>query len=111
MGVRLVRMDPDAGPDVVMAIGDGNDRVPFALAGGDVEEAGNAACARILEHFVLALHEPFVIEVAMTIDQPHAASSSSSSRRGNKGVGCGIGFPPSPASIRVSSLSADSGMI
>ena len=34
----------------------------------------------------------------MAIDQPHAASSSSSSR-GNKATGCAIGSPPSPASI------------
>src|SRR5206468_5516379 len=83
-----------------------------ALAGRDIEEPRDAAIAGIFKHFILAFDQAFVIEVAVAVDQPHAAaSSSSSSSRGNKGVGCGIGAPPSPASIRLSNLSADSGMI
>src|SRR4051812_36396637 len=111
MGVGLVRMHADAGPDVVVLLGNGDDRIPFALAGGDVEEAMNATLPCVLKHFVLAFDQAFVIEVAVAVDQPHAASSSSSSSRGNSGVGWGIGAPSLPASISVSSLSADSGMI
>ena len=33
MRVGLVRMDADAGPDVGLALGDGDDVVPFALRG------------------------------------------------------------------------------
>ena len=58
MRVGLVRMDADAGPDVRLALGDGDDVVPLALARRDVEEAGDAAFACILKHFVLALDRP-----------------------------------------------------
>ena len=90
MRVGFVRVDPDAGPDVGLALGDGNDVAPFALAGGDIEEACYAAFARTLKHFGLAFYQAFVIEVAMAVDQPHAAASSSSgsSSRGKSGVGC-----------------------
>src|SRR5437868_7434521 len=112
MGIGLVGMDSDAGPNIRLALRDGNDIVPFALSGGDVEKPRDSAFAGIFKHFCLALDEALVIEVAVAVDQPHAASSSSgSSRRGKSGVGCGIGTPPSPASISDSSLSADSGMI
>ena len=70
MCVGLMRMDTDAGPDVGLPLGEGDDVVPFALAGRDVQEAGDAALPRILKHFGLALDEPFVIEVAMAVDQP-----------------------------------------
>src|SRR5205814_3139383 len=108
-----MRMDADAGPDVRLALGQSDYVAPFVLAGRDVEETADAAFARIFKHFSLALDQTFVIEVAMAVDQSHAASSSSSgsSSLGNKGVGCGIGAPPSPASIKVISLSADSGII
>ena len=33
MGVGLVRMDADAGPDIVMALGDGDDVAPIRSAG------------------------------------------------------------------------------
>src|SRR6185503_13991840 len=77
----------------------------------DIEEPRDAAIASVLKYFCLPFDETFVIEMTMAVDQLQAASSSSSSRRGNKGVGWGMGAPPSPASIRVKSLSADSGMI
>src|SRR6476469_7943718 len=114
MGVSLVRMNPDAGPDVIVLVSNGDDRVPLALPGGDVEEALDAASAGVLKHFVLPLDEAFVIEVAMAIDQPHSATSSASSSsasRGNSGVGGGMGAPPSPASRSASSLAALSGII
>ena len=87
MRVGLVRVDADARPDVGLALGDGDDVAPLALARRDVEEAGDAAFARVFKHFVLAFDQAFVIEVAVAVDQPHAASSSSgSSSRGNSGV-------------------------
>ncbi len=87
MGIRLVRVDADAGPDVGVTLGGRDDCAPLALAGLDVEEAGDAALPRVIKHFVLALDQALVIEVAVAVDQPHAASSSSSSSRGNSGVG------------------------
>src|SRR5262245_16332842 len=88
MGVRLVRVNADGCPDVGISLGSRDDVIPFALAGRDVEEALDTAFARIFKHFILALDQAFVIQVAMAVDQPHAgSSSSSSSRRGNKGVG------------------------
>ena len=71
MGIGLVRVDADARPDVRLALGDGDDVAPFALAGRDVEEAGDAAFAGVLKHFGLTFDEAFVVEVAMAIDQPH----------------------------------------
>ena len=58
-------------------------------------------CARIVKDFVLALDQALVIEVAMAVDQPHAAASSSSgnSSRGNSGVGCASRKSPSPARV------------
>src|SRR6185369_10177964 len=113
MGVGFVGMDSNAGPDVIVALGDANDVIPLALAGGDVEESGNASFPCIIKYFVLAFGEALVIEMAMAVDQPHAAASgsSSSSSRGKSGCGSAIGAPPAPASICVSSLSADRGMI
>ena len=104
-------MDADARPDVVVlrsatAMISSHSRCRVEM----LRKPLTPRCRRVFKHFVLALDQAFVIEVAMAVDQPHAAaSSSSSSSRGNSGVGCGIGVPPSPASIRVSSLSADSG--
>src|SRR5690348_6240457 len=113
MRVGFVRVNADAGPHIGLALRHGDDIAPLALPRGDVEEAGDAALARVFKDFGLALDQSFVIEVTMAVDQPQAASSSSSgsSRRGNRGVGCGIGAPPSPASIKVRSLSAASGTI
>src|SRR5688572_23416432 len=110
MRVRLVRVDPDRGPDVIVALGGTEDVAPFALAGRDVEEAGDTSRPCVGKHLVLPLGEARIIQVAVAVDQPHAASSSLSSRRGNKGCGCAIGCPPLPLSIRVRSLSADSGI-
>src|SRR4051794_33094139 len=61
MGIGLVRMDADARPDVLIALRDGDDVAPFALPGGDVEEALDAAIACILKHFGLAFDEALVI--------------------------------------------------
>src|SRR5438874_1436920 len=92
MRIGLVRVNANAGPDVVVALGDGDDVIPLALAGRDVEETGDAALAGTLQHLILAVDQAFVVQVAVAIDQPHTASSgsSSSSSRGNKGVGCSI---------------------
>src|SRR5688572_2739729 len=109
MGVGFVRMDADRRPDVGIGFGDGDDVVPFVLTGRDVEEAGDSGGPGIGEHFVPALGEALVIEVAMAIDQPHAASSSASSSRGKIGCGWAMGTPPRPLSIRVSNLSAEAG--
>src|ERR1041384_4602284 len=89
MGVRFMRMDAHGRPDIGITIGHSDHAVPLALTGGDVQEAGNAALPRTVEDFGLAFDQAFVVEVAVAIDQPHAASSSSSgsSRRGKSGVG------------------------
>src|SRR6476619_6042628 len=99
-------MNSDAGPDVIVCVGDGNDRVPFALPGRDVEETLDAAGSGVLEYFVLPLDQALVIEVAMAVDQPHSAASSStsSSSRGNKGVGC-ASLKPLRANFRYQSTS------
>src|SRR5688572_19216170 len=112
MGVGLVRMDANRRPDVGMGLGRGDDVIPLTLARRYVEEAGDAGGPGIGQHFVAALGQTLIIEVAMAVDQPHAASSSSaSSSRGKIGCGWAIGAPPCPLSIRVSNLSADPGMI
>src|SRR5262245_54455652 len=110
MGISLMRMDADGGPDVGIALGHADNVIPFALPGRDVEKAGYAATAGTIEHLVLALGEPVVIEVAVAVDQPHAASSSSSSSLGNKGTGCAIAAPPAPLSINAINRSAEAGM-
>src|SRR6185369_7930786 len=106
MSVGLVRVNSYGRPDVGVSLGGRDDVTPLTLAGRNVEEALDAAFPRVFKHFILALDEPVVIEVAMAVDQPHAASSSSSSSLGNKGVGCAMGVPRSPLSIRAISLSA-----
>ena len=112
MRVGLVRMDSDGRPDVGVALGGADHVVPLALAGRDVEETVHAARARIGEHFVLTLGKTLVVEVAMAVDQPHAAASSSSGQLQprEQGVGCAIGAPPFPLSIATRSFSADSGI-
>ena len=71
MRVGLVRVNPDARPHVGLALRHRDDRVPFLLAGRDVEEAGHAARARRVEHLALPLGEPVIDQVAMAIDQAH----------------------------------------
>src|SRR5688500_15702760 len=111
MGVGLERMDADRRPDVCIGCGSGDDVIPFALTRGNVEETGDAGGPFIGQHLVPALGQALVIEVAMVVDQPHAASSSSaSSSRGKIGCGWAIGAPPCPLSIRVSNLFAEAGM-
>jgi hypothetical protein len=61
-------MDADACPHVGLAFCNGDDVAPFALPGGDVEEAANAPLARVFKHFRLPLHQALVIEMAMAID-------------------------------------------
>lgn len=63
--VRIVRVDPDAGEHVVIALSGGDDVVPFALAGRDVEKASDTGLPRAIEHGVLLLDEALVIEVAV----------------------------------------------
>src|SRR5690606_3195473 len=99
MGVGLMRMDADRRPDIRIALGNGNNFSPFLLAGRYVEKAGNPPAARALQHLVLALGQPGIVEVAVAIDQSHAASSpspSGSSSLGKTGVGCSIGLPSMP---------------
>ena len=84
MRVGLVRVDPDARPHVGLALGDRDDRVPFLLAGRDVEEAGHAARPRRVEHLALALGEPVIDQVAMAIDQAHAAAGQLEPREGRR---------------------------
>src|SRR5688500_2239915 len=109
MRVSLVRVDADARPHVVVALGGGEDLAPLRLPGGDVEETGDATGTGVVEHLRLALGEAGVIEMAVAVDQPHAASSSSS-RRGKIGTGWAIGRPPLPLSISAFSCTAAAGV-
>src|SRR6185503_14827031 len=109
MGVGLVWVDPDARPDIVVALGRGEDLAPLLLPGGDVEEAPHPAGAGVVEHLRLALDQPGIVEVAVAVDQPHAAASSSS-RRGKIGTGWAIGWPSFPPSISAVSFSAEAGV-
>src|SRR5436190_2148876 len=109
--IRLMWMNADTGPDVIISFGRTHHLAPFALTGRDVEEAGDAARPGAGQHFLLPLGQSGVIQVAMTVDQPHAAASSSPrSSRGKIGVGWPIGVPSLPLSISVISLSAEAGM-
>src|SRR6476646_9932259 len=108
MGIGFMRMDSDAGPDIRLAFGDGDDGIPLALAGRNVEEARHTDSTRVFKHLRLALQQAFVIEVAVAVDQLHASSSSSSSSgsssRGNKGSGAAIAPEARPPSMYSSSL-------
>src|SRR5262249_38931761 len=86
VSICFVRMNAYARPDVRMALRHANDVTPFLPPCRDIEETTNAFFTRIFKDFVLALDEAFIIEVAMAVDQPHAAASSSSasSSLGNK---------------------------
>src|SRR6187551_431653 len=111
MGICLMRVHADGRPDVLVSIRNGDDVIPFALTGRNVEESADAPRAGIGEHFVLPIRQALVIEVAVAIDQLHAASpsSSGSSRRGKTGTGWSR--PPlSPASTASMSFCADAGM-
>jgi hypothetical protein len=84
MIVGLVRMDTDAGPDIVFPLGGGNNFPPLALACRNVEKPPDAGSARPCQHPLLVLCQTGIIQVAMRIDQHHASSCvSGSSRRGN----------------------------
>ena len=90
MCVGLVGMDADSGPDIGIALGRSEHVAPLALARRNVEETLHTSRTRIREHFVLPLGKTGVVEVAVAVDQPHLAaseaSSSASSRRGNRGA-------------------------
>src|SRR5690349_14372254 len=90
MRICFMRVDSDAGPDIRLALGHGNDRAPLTLARRDIEEAADATLPCIGQNLVLTFGEALIIEMAVAIDQPHAScsSSSGSSSRGNSGVGC-----------------------
>ena len=92
MRIRFVGMNADARPDIGMALGRADDVVPLLLAGRNIEKTATPARPGSRQHFLLPLGEALVIEVAMAIDQGHAAASSSpSSSRGKIGVGWAIG--------------------
>jgi hypothetical protein len=55
MRVGFVRMNSDARPDVVVALGDRDDVAPFALPSGDVEEAATPRARAASSTCVLAL--------------------------------------------------------
>ena len=65
MGIGLVRVDAHAGPDIPLALGHGDHRLPFTLAGRNVEKTSNSGRPRPRQHPGLILDQPFVIEVAV----------------------------------------------
>src|SRR5688500_785724 len=73
MGVRLVRMDPDRGPDVALALGEADHLVPFGLAGRDVEHRADARRPGAGEHRLLLLDQALIVEMAMAVGE-HGAS-------------------------------------
>ena len=87
--IGLMRVDADAGPDIRLLFGKGDDIGPFALAGGDVQEAADACRARARQHGLLLFDQPLVIEVAMGIDEhrPQPSPSVGISRRGKMPTG------------------------
>src|SRR5690242_13553483 len=78
MRIRLVWVHPDAAPDIGLALRQGDDLIPFALPRRDVEKSRDATRPGVVEHFRLPLGQALVIQVAMAIDEPHAAASSAS---------------------------------
>ena len=90
MGIGLVRMDADRCPDVGIAFGRAKHIIPFALPGGNVQEAGYAPRSGGGEHFLLTFGKAGVVQVAVAIDQPHFAASAGSASRSSRGnSGCG----------------------
>ena len=69
MMVGVVRVDADAGPDVVLTLGRADNLSPFTLAGGDVQHGPHAGCACARQDASLILDETFIVEMAMAIDQ------------------------------------------
>src|SRR3569623_930483 len=84
-----MRVDANAGPDVLVAIRDRDDVNPLSLTRRNVEKAGDTPRPGGIEDLALALGESLIVEVAMASDQPHAGvfSSSGNSIRGKSGVG------------------------
>ena len=93
MRVRLMRVDAHRRPDVRLALGGGDDRIPFAFARGDVEHRGDAAFPRPRQDRRLILGQPLVIQVAMAVGEHQASASAGTSRRGKAGVGGDRGTP------------------
>src|SRR5690606_29183044 len=81
----------DGRPHIGLTLGGRQDIVPLALARRDIEHRGDPAGARTLQHSGLILGQPLVIQVAMAVGEPHAASLSSS--RGNTPLGAGSAVP------------------
>jgi hypothetical protein len=72
MGVGLVGMDADGGPDVALALGKADHLVPFGLAGRDVEHRADAGRPSPLQHRLLLLDQALVVEMAMAVGE-HSA--------------------------------------
>src|SRR5438309_2571652 len=81
MGVRLVRMDADRRPDVILSLGDANDVIPLALPRRDVEHRPHPGRARPGEHTLLILDEALIVQMAMTVGEHAVACRTASARR------------------------------
>src|SRR5262245_54727836 len=90
MLLGLVRVDADAGPDIRLALGSGDDVAPLAPARRRVEESLHARRASPFEHCLLVLNQALVVQVAVAIDQHQATASSGSSSLGNSPAGASI---------------------
>ncbi len=101
----------DRCPDVGVSFG-GAEHFAHSLWRVEMLRKPTAPRARsIFEHLVLPLGKPRVVEMAMAVDRPHAASSSSSSSRGKNWLRLGDGpsrRPPIDEGVR--SLSAAVGI-
>ena len=98
MRVGLVRVDPDAGPDVAFARGGGDHALPLALPGRDVEEALHPRRTGARQHALLILDQALIFKVTMTVDQHQAASSAGMSSLGKTGEGLSTRIAPSAGS-------------
>ena len=87
MGVRFMRVDTDAGPDVIFPFGRCDNFAPFAFPSGNIEHRGDTALPGALEHSALLFDQALVVQMAVTIDQhirpllhPSAARGAGKSR-------------------------------
>src|ERR1700752_3256606 len=69
IGVRVsfVRMDADAGPDVILGRGSADHLVPFPPAGGNVEKTADSRLASAGDDALLVLDQALVFEEAVGI--------------------------------------------
>ena len=86
MSIGFMRVNADAGPDIRLSRRSGNDLLPLALAGRNVEKTPHPGRTRARQHPGLILDQPLIFQVAVRIDQ-HRASSDGISRRGNTPTG------------------------